>query len=526
VPRDAASDRPADDEEVLRSFGYEQELARKMGGFSNYAISLSIICILAGGVTSFHQGLSSVGGAAFGLGWPLVCLFSLAVAASMGQVASSFPTAGGLYHWASILGGKGWGWMTAWINILGLVAAVAAINLGALRFTLDSVGPALGLEPWRWAEPTRVAVAIAGVFAICASQALINHLGIRLTTRLTDFSGYWILAVAALLTAAMLSFAPSLHPEALLTFSNFSGGRGGNVWPETGSIALLFALSFLLPAYTITGFDASANTAEETVGAAVRVPRGIVRAVAVSGLAGWVMLCAVVVAIPDMAEAAALGPSSFGGIVGGVLPRRLAYFIFAGIAIAQYLCGLAAVTSLSRIVYAFARDGGLPLSHALRTVSDRYRTPAAAIWTVATAAALATVYTPVYEVMAAVTAIFLYISYVLPIALGLRAYGRSWTAMGPWQLGRWYRPLAVVSVLGCVTLLAIGMHPPNEKAAWIVGGALLLLALVWFGGAKSRFAGPPQALLLSSSRRRAPTTSATQAAPTTSAATAATTVKC
>jgi amino acid transporter len=503
VAKDAASDRLSDDEQVLRSFGYEQELARKMGGFSNYAISLSIICILAGGVTSFHQGLSSVGGAAFGLGWPLVCLFSLAVAASMGQVASSFPTAGGLYHWASILGGKGWGWATAWLNILGLVAAVAAINLGALRFTLDSVGPALGLDPSRWTEPTRTAVAIAGVFAICASQALVNHLGIRLTTRLTDFSGYWILAVAGLLTAAMLFFAPSLHAGALLTFSNFSGERGGNVWPETESLALLFALSFLLPAYTITGFDGSANTAEETVGAAVSVPRGIVRSVAVSGVAGWIMLSAVVVAIPDMAEAAALGPTSFGGIVGRVLPTKLAYTIFGGIAVAQYLCGLAAVTSVSRIVYAFARDGGVPLlSPVLRAVSGRYRTPAAAIWAVAMAAALATVYTPVYEVMAAVTAIFLYISYVVPIALGLVAYGRTWTAMGPWHLGRWYRPLAVVSVVGCIALIAIGMQPPNEKTAWIVGGALLVLAVLWFGRARSRFAGPPEALLASASRGR------------------------
>jgi len=491
----AESDLLAEDERTLRSLGYQQELARKMGGFSNYAISLSIICILAGGVTSFHQGLSSVGGAAFGLGWPLVCLFSLAVAATMGQVASSFPTAGGLYHWASILGGRGWGWTTAWLNLLGLVAALAAINLGALRFTLDSLGPLAGLVPSSWTPGTQTAVAVAGVFAICASQALVNHLGIRLTTRLTDFSGYWIVAVAGLLTASMLFFAPSLHPGSLVTFANFSGARGGDVWPETRSIALLFALSFLLPAYTITGFDASANTAEETVGAAIHVPQGIVSAVAVSGLSGWVMLCAVVVAVPDLARAAAMGTSSFGWILGGVLPKGLAYSIFAGIAVAQYLCGLAAVTSVSRIAYAFARDGGMPLSRRLRTVSGRYRTPAVAIWTVAMAAALATVYTPVYEIMAAVTAIFLYISYVLPTALGLRAYGRRWTAMGPWQLGRWYRPLAAVSVLGCVALIVIGMQPPNEKSAWIVGGVLLAMAVIWFGGARRRFAGPPEAMM-------------------------------
>src|SRR6476619_5112086 len=159
------------DERLLQQLGYKQELARRMSGFSNFAISLSIICILAGGITSFQVGFCSVGGASIGLGWPLVCLFSLIVAATMAQVASSFPTAGGLYHWASILGGKGWGWTTAWLNLLGMVAALAAINLGALRFTLDSVGPAVGLDSAAWSSGAATTVAIAGVFLIGASQA-------------------------------------------------------------------------------------------------------------------------------------------------------------------------------------------------------------------------------------------------------------------------------------------------------------------------------------------------------------------
>jgi amino acid transporter len=160
---------------------------------------------------------------------------------------------------------------------------------------------------------------------------------------------------------------------------------------------------------------------------------------------------------------------------------------------------MAAVTSASRIAYAVARDGVLPASAALRRVSDRYRTPTLAIWTVAAAATLSTVYTPVYETMAAVAAIFLYISYVLPTALGLAAYGRRWTVMGPWNLGRWYRPLAAVSVIGCLGLIAIGMHPPNEKSLWIVGGVLLLLAILWRAGVKDRFAGPPEALVRATS---------------------------
>src|SRR5437870_8235314 len=126
----------ADDEKTLQRLGYAQELSRRMSGFSNYAISLSIICILAGGITSFQVGFCSVGGAAIGLGWPLACCFSLVVAATMAQVASAFPTAGGLYHWASILGGRRWGWLTAWFNLIGLVTVLAAINAGAWDFVI------------------------------------------------------------------------------------------------------------------------------------------------------------------------------------------------------------------------------------------------------------------------------------------------------------------------------------------------------------------------------------------------------
>src|SRR5215470_15583748 len=137
----------ADDVRRLRAMGYAQELARRLGAFSNFAISLSIICILSGGVTSFHLGLCSVGGASIGLVWPLVSLFALAVAATMGQLASTFPTAGGLYHWASILGGRGWGWATAWFNLAGLITVLAAINVGTYEFLVRAFAGRLGLDP-------------------------------------------------------------------------------------------------------------------------------------------------------------------------------------------------------------------------------------------------------------------------------------------------------------------------------------------------------------------------------------------
>jgi amino acid transporter len=130
--------------QTLHRLGNEQELQRSMGALSNYALSLSVVCILAGGVTSFHVGPCGVGGASIGLGWPLCCLFSLLVALTMGQVASAFPTAGRLYHWAAILGGRGWGWATAWFNLAGLVTVLATINFGAYEFVHTALG---GREP-------------------------------------------------------------------------------------------------------------------------------------------------------------------------------------------------------------------------------------------------------------------------------------------------------------------------------------------------------------------------------------------
>src|SRR3954470_13987048 len=115
------------DERLLQQLGYKQELARRMSGFSNFAISLSIICILAGGLTSFSVGLCSAGGASIGLGWPLGCLFSLVVALTMAEVASAFPLAGGPYQWAAELGGVGWGWVTGCFNLAGLVTVLAAV---------------------------------------------------------------------------------------------------------------------------------------------------------------------------------------------------------------------------------------------------------------------------------------------------------------------------------------------------------------------------------------------------------------
>src|SRR5258705_3627594 len=133
------------DVEDLRKLGYAQQLFREMGGFSNFAISFSIISILTGAVLLYGYGLKFAGPIINTVGWPVVSLFTLCVSSSMAELASAYPTAGGLYFWAFRLGGHGWAWVTAWLNMIGQVTATAGINIAAAIYIIGAASRMLHL---------------------------------------------------------------------------------------------------------------------------------------------------------------------------------------------------------------------------------------------------------------------------------------------------------------------------------------------------------------------------------------------
>jgi amino acid transporter len=478
-----------DDVTHLHSLGYAQELARRMSGFSNFAISFAIICILAGGITAFPAGLSAAGGASIGVGWLVGSIFALIVCLAMAQIASAYPTAGGLYHWSSLLGGRGWGWATAWFNLLGLIFVVASVDFGVYLLFKDLVaGPLLGFDTsaWGWGTQTMI------VTLVLASQALFNHYGIRVTTMLTDFSGYLIFAVATILTLALLLFAPSLDVSRLFTFTNFTGDGGGGVWPQSGNLFYAFLLGLLLTVYTITGYDASAHTSEETRDAARTVPRGMLQAVFYSCLFGYIMVCSFVLSMPSVEEGAAQGWAVFPWLMGASpMPDFLRGLLFVGIVVANYLCALAGLTSCSRMMYAFARDDGLPFSKQLKSVSVVYRTPVMAIWVSAALALAATLYADAFLVLSTGCAVFLYLSYVMPVAAGIRAEGTTWLQKGPFDLGSASKPVAVLAVIGGLILAWVGFQPPNEKVLYLTVAMIIAMVAIWYGFERRRFEGPP-----------------------------------
>jgi amino acid transporter len=143
------------------------------------------------------------------------------------------------------------------------------------------------------------------------------------------------------------------------------------------------------------------------------------------------------------------------------------------------------------MTFAFARDGGLPFSNALKTVSPVYRTPVVAIWIGAALTLIGTLYAPAFVVLAAGCAVFLYLSYTMPIAAGLLAEGKAWTRKGPFHLGAFSKPVAILAILGALVLAWVGMQPPNEKVFYVGVGLVVVMAVFWFAVERRRFEGPP-----------------------------------
>ncbi|MBV9230972.1 MAG: amino acid permease, partial [Chloroflexi bacterium] len=383
----------AQDIKRLHGMGYAQELFRTMGGFSNFAISFTIISVLSGCLTLFATGITTSGFAAGSIGWPLVTIFVVIVALGMAELASAYPTAGGLYFWASKLGGPAWGWYTGWFNLLGQVAITAGIDYG-LAVSIDvllnawfpkfpaTLGSVTGIDPaTQWATLAIYAV-------VLVLHAMLNIFGVRIVAFLNDVSVWWhivgvILIGGGVVVAALaaqqfgganftthVAAQPLNSAGALFSADPKYNGTGFPIW-------YAFLLGLLLAQYTYTGYDASAHMTEETVGAETRAPWGVVMSVVVSAFAGYAVLMGLLSAAPDLVKAAGfINPVLY------ILESRLGFVLgtlfFAVAVVAQFFCGMSSVTTNSRMIYAFARDGAIPFSNTWHHL-DSGRTPRNAI---------------------------------------------------------------------------------------------------------------------------------------------------
>lgn len=478
------------DEEMLHKLGYRQDLARAMGGFSNFAISFTIISILSGCLTLFSFGLTSAGTTAASIGWPIVALCVMPVALSMAEIASAYPTAGGLYYWASKLGGPAWGWFTAWFNLIGQVAITAGIVYGLSIFVdalINQFAPGFPASGHAGAIATLVIYAI-----ILLIGAFLNFAGVNVVSTLNSISAWWHMIGVVIIVAAVLFFAP-IHPHPWhFAYTTNQSSSGFPNWYG-------FLIGLLLAQYTFTGYDASAHVSEETVGADKNAPRGIILSVAVSAIAGYVLLMGLVFAIPDLTKTMdSTNPVLY------ILTTRLGVSIGTALFIialcAQFFCGTASITANSRMIYAFARDRGMPGWKKWSKINKEKHVPTNAIWLAVVCAfilALPALFsTVIYAAVTSIATIGLYVAYVTPVLL--RRIHPERMPQGSFQLGKWGVFLGWWSVAWVIFICILFMLPtvgPVTLSNFNFTPVVLLIVFAflvpwWFSSVKNWFHGP------------------------------------
>ena len=503
------------DEARLAELGYKQDLSRAWSGFTNFAISFTIISVLAGTFTTFAFAWQNGGPIAASIGWPVLCFFVLMVAFSMAELTSKYPTAGGPYWWAHDLGGKGWSWMTGWFNIVGLVGIVASVAYGAAFFLYLLLGlyevDILGMN---FAAGDNVLGDTFVLFlVILAFVTLLNIFGDRALATLNNISvGWHVIGVAIII--GLLVFVPDDHQSASFVFGeriNNSGHFDGET-TGLGFWLIVLPIGFLLAMYTQTGYDASAHTAEETRNAAISAAQGVWRSVFFSAVIGWFVLLAFLFAANDVKAI-----NDAAGFVGEIFTTSLdpwaAKLVVLIATIGQIFCVAAGLTSASRTWYAFSRDRAIP-GWGLFGRVNKDRVPSYAVIAVSAFALLITIPANwgsndipfAFFAITGICTVGLYLAYIIPIYLRLRA-GDSFEP-GPWNLGRRYKlvnTLAIIFVILVVYALDIPFTPTGlpwheDFDATVVNYTpLAIIVPLIFGlwylvSAKNKYQGPVRTL--------------------------------
>jgi amino acid transporter len=512
----ATTEKPAafdDDSARLAELGYKQDLQRAWSSFSNFAISFTIISVLAGCFTTYFVAWNNGGPIAISWGWPIICGLILLVAFSMAELVSAYPTAGGIYWWASELGGKSWGWFTGWFNFVGLVGVVASVVYASAQFAnalFSMYGLDLGFI--NFGDTRHVLSETFLLFVLFLGiHSLVNIYSSPLVAMFNNISVFWHVAGVAIIIAVLI-IVPDKHQSVDFVFTeriNNSGFGGGMFW------FYVLPLGFLLTMYTQTGYDASAHISEETKGAALGAAKGVWRSVFWAGVFGWLVLLALTFAatdtkfINDAGNGWGLGSSI--AILNSALGSGSAKLVVLIATVGQLFCGMACLTSASRMCYAFSRDRAVP-GHRYWTRLNHHRVPAFAVLFMATLAMIITLpalfgdennYTYAFQAVVSITVIGLYIAYVLPVYLRWRK-GDDFKP-GPWTLGRkykWVNPAACIWVAICVIIFILPQAPVGvpwrDEFDWkyvnyapiTVGGLFIVVGIWWLVRAKHTFTGP------------------------------------
>ncbi len=476
------------DRRRLHQLGYAQELRRRLQGFSNFAVSFSIISVLTA-FTLYGYAMTTGGPIDITIGYAVVCGFTMLVGLGMAEVCSAFPTSGGMYYWSSKLApgksGPAWSWFTGWFNLLGQVAVTAGIDFGSAIFGTGLLSIATGILPTR-------GTVLAVLAIILVVHGLLNTFGTRLVGFLSDVSAWWHLAGVALIVVLLWAI-PSHHNSPTFVFTHLANSTGFTpTW-------YVFLLGLLFAQYNMTGYDASAHVIEETGNAQYAGPRGIIFSIGISAVAGLLLFISTTFVIVHYSKEAVANIPPL-AVFMGAIGSGAGQLLFIVVWVATFFCGMASVLANSRMLYAFSRDGAVPASRFWHHINPTTRVPTRSVWFAVIGAFILCIpyyWSPTaFSAVTSIATIGLYIAYVIPVLLRRLAGPRF--VPGPWNLGRWSPIVGWIAVVWVAFIAVMFMLPESSPVTWstfnyapiAVGVVLAFSGLWWLFSARRWFKGP------------------------------------
>jgi amino acid transporter len=469
--------RPAvDDSELLERLGYKPELNRVLTLFENFGVAFCYLSPMVGIYSLFVLGVGAAGPRYIWL-MPIVVIGQLFVALVFAELGSHYPIAGALFQWGKQLMGSGYGWWVGWIYGWALLVTVASVDTGIVIYVSTLFHNWFGVN-WNVTSPNDILVI---TLVLLALQTAFNLYGVKLLGRISTVGVYVEIlgsfGIAILLAIKGfhhgLGFLFSTQGAERLVSNPLGVGFNGNWWLGAALVAILAHV------YIFYGFESAGDVAEEVVGARRRVPKAIVSSLLVGGLASFILVGALILAMPSSPKGYATAASFAGGVPyiihNSVNNGATEDFILLLVCFAFFSCGTAVQGAGARVAFSYARDGAIPASKTIRRLSPRRETPVVAILLGAVIAALFTLlvhFTPTHNIhvlfvtypanVNALTALVsfgvsgIYLSFLMITVAALVARLRGWRPEGTFTLGKWAYPVIILAIVyGALMLVNI-----------------------------------------------------------------------
>ncbi|KAJ7042774.1 amino acid permease, partial [Mycena alexandri] len=489
-----------DDDKELLALGYVPSFKREFSNLATISFAFSIMGLCSSIATTFNTPLTLGGPSTVVWCWILGACMCFTLGSSIAEIVSAFPTCGGLYTASAQLTPVKYraivGWVVGWLNILGQIAGVSSTEFGLSGMILAAA--VIGKDGDFEVTQGKVVGLFAGLLIV---HGVLNSVATRHLARFTQYFVFVNLGATALIIITLLATTPRSEMHS----ASYVFGSGG-IANATGGWNTGLAFLFGLLSVQWTDYDATAHISEEVKRAAYAAPAAIFIAVIGTGLIGWLLNIVLVLCSGDLA----LLPGASGSAMLQIMTLRMgktgALILWVFVCLTAFFVVQTALQAVSRTVFAFSRDHGLPDRGFFGHNHSTIQIPIRAVWLCTIFSILPGLLDLASPIAAnaifSLTAIALDLSYIIPIALRrvFQDHPEVMFKPGPFYMGSgalgWAANIACISwtLFVCVIFSFPTVKPVtklNMNYASVITVGVMFISLVWyFAGARKHYKGP------------------------------------